>query len=61
MAHLKKPEEIQFFMTNFHLDPLQRAVKDIEHIIFESGLPYSMEYRPDDGYLTLKIEKTKEN
>lgn len=61
MAKKDTYEEIKFFMPEFRIDPLERAVKEIERIIFESGLPYSMEYRPDDGYFTLKIEKTKEN
>ena len=40
-------------------DPLKTAVTGIEAIIFESGLPYEMEYYPKDRYFTLSIRDEK--
>lgn len=52
--------QMKFYHPTFIFDPLKEAVKGIERIIFDSGLPYNMEYRPDDGYFSLELYKSKE-
>ena len=52
---------MNFYHPTFIFDPLKSAVKGIEQIIFDSGLPYNMEYRPDDGYFSVELFNTKEN
>lgn len=42
---------------SFYFDPFKEATREIERIIFESGLPCAMEYRPDDGYFSLELYK----
>ena len=51
---------LKAFIPAFSIDPLQKAVMDIQGIIYNSGLPYNMEYRPDDGYFMLKLENKKQ-
>ena len=61
MARKVIPEP-KFLAPDFYTDPFQNAVRDIQPIIFTSGLPYSIEYRPDDGYFSLELYKdAKEN
>ena len=54
--------QMKLFYPPFAVDPLQKAAWEIEKIIVDSGLPYYMEYRPDDNYFTVKLyNKNKEN
>ena len=59
----KVPNELPFnyIQPTFIFDPLKEAVKAIERIIFDCGLPYNMEYRPDDGYFSVELYNEKEN
>lgn len=57
----KVPNElpIKYFYPEFHIDPLQKAVWEVEKIIINSGLPYNMKYRPDDGYFSVELYNGK--
>lgn len=57
----KVPNEapVRFFMPEFRIDPLQKAVREIEGVIFDSGLPFNMDYRPEDNYFRLELEDNK--
>lgn len=54
----KVPNELPLktFLPELYIDSLQKAVKEIEGIIFNSGLPYSMDYQPDKDFFMLKLE-----
>lgn len=45
----------KLYVPEFYLNPLEKAVWDIENIVIRSGLPYNIEYRPDDGYFSLEL------
>ena len=60
----KVPNTSEFkFLTPeiIRIDPLHVVVRNIESIIFESGLPYDMEYDPKERYFTLTIRDEKED
>lgn len=59
----KVPNEvpINYFNPTFIFDPFKEAIKGIERIIFDSGLPYNIEYRPDDGYFSLELYKCEKD
>lgn len=57
----KVPNEspMKYFYPAFNLDPFQNAALKIEDVICGSGLPFNMEYRPDDGYFSVELYNKK--